>query len=44
MFTRLEFEWTHPHPPLSALDPSFLWVPTGARSWLQKPAFCSHSS
>ena len=29
MFTRLEFEWTHPHPPLALLDPAFLWLPTG---------------
>ena len=29
MFTRLEFEWLHDHPPLHLLDPSYLWVPTG---------------
>jgi hypothetical protein len=29
MFTRLEFEWLAPHPPLSLLDPKYLWVPTG---------------
>lgn len=29
MFTRLEFEWLHDHPPLSLLDPRYLWVPTG---------------
>jgi hypothetical protein len=26
MFTRLEFEWVAPHPPLHLLDPGFLWV------------------
>ena len=29
MFTRLEFEWLKPHPPLSLLHPGFLWLPTG---------------
>ena len=29
MFTRLEFEWLAHHPPLSLLDPKYLWVPTG---------------
>ena len=29
MFTRLEFEWLAPHPPLALLDPGYLWVPTG---------------
>tara|TARA_B110001452_G_scaffold152824_1_gene127166 strand:+ start:2388 stop:4148 length:1761 start_codon:yes stop_codon:yes gene_type:complete len=29
MFTRLEFEWLHDHPPLSLLDAPYLWLPTG---------------
>lgn len=29
MFTRLEFEWLHPHPSLQLLDPALLWLPTG---------------
>ncbi|KAL1495487.1 hypothetical protein AB1Y20_016853 [Prymnesium parvum] len=29
MFTRLEFEWLYNHPPLSLLDPRYMWVPTG---------------
>ena len=29
MFTRLEFEWLSNHPPLSALDSRYLWIPTG---------------
>ena len=29
IFTRLEFEWLRPHPPLHLLDPALLWLPTG---------------
>ncbi len=29
IFTRLEFEWLAPHPPLSLLDPARVWVPAG---------------
>ena len=45
MFTRLEFEWLADHPPLSLLDPSYLWMPTGEdnegvndRHWLASRA------
>jgi hypothetical protein len=45
MFTRLEFEWLAPHPPLRLLDPRYLWVPTGEdntgvndRHWLANRA------
>lgn len=45
MFTRLEMEWLAPHPPLSLLDPKYLWVPTGEdntgvndRHWLANRA------
>ena len=29
LFTRLEMLWLHPHPPLSLLDASLVWVPAG---------------
>ena len=29
LFTRLEFEWLRPHPPLELLDPAATWVPAG---------------
>lgn len=29
VFSRLEFRWVAPHPPLSALNPSIVWVPSG---------------
>ena len=45
MFTRLEFEWLADHPPLSLLDPSYLWMPSGEdnegvndRHWLASRA------
>ena len=45
MFTRLEFEWLAPHPPLALLNASYLWVPTGEdntgvndRHWLANRA------
>lgn len=28
--SRLEFDWLAPHPPLSALDPSCVWTPSGS--------------
>lgn len=30
IFSRLEFSWLAPHPPLSLLPPSLLWVPYGS--------------
>lgn len=29
MFTRIEFEWLQPHPPLSLLEPGYVWIPAG---------------
>ena len=29
VFSRLEFRWLAPHPPLSLLEPRVLWVPSG---------------
>ena len=29
VFSRLEFRWLAPHPPLPLLDPQVLWVPSG---------------
>eukprot|EP00966_Prymnesium_polylepis_P030356 705790-Prymnesium_polylepis.1 len=29
VFSRLEFRWVAPHPPLSALDERLVWVPSG---------------
>lgn len=29
LFTRLEFEWLRPHPPLSLLDEDVIWVQAG---------------
>lgn len=30
IFSRLEFAWLAPHPPLSLLSPSMLWIPYGS--------------
>ena len=29
IFSRLEFRWLAPHPPLALLEPEVLWVPSG---------------
>ena len=29
VFSRLEFRWVAPHPPLSVLDPALVWTPSG---------------
>lgn len=45
LFTRLEFEWLAPHPPLHLLDSALVWLPTGEdngglndRHWLASRA------
>lgn len=45
LFTRLEFEWLHPHPPLSLLDEQLTWIQAGEdnggitdRHWLSNRA------
>ena len=49
LFTRLEMIWLQPHPPLSLLDPSLVWVPAGEdnggindRHWLAGRAHARH--
>ena len=45
LFSRLEFEWLHPHPPLSLLDERLVWIQAGEdnggitdRHWLSNRA------